>query len=182
MEKETFIEFTAGNREAFRQIVLEFQRPVFSFALKTLADEDDAKDITQETFIRIWKNHCKYDPERKFITWAMSIASHLCIDCLRHKEKEIPLPEDIDILDSWMKSSRDGHLELSNKEWVSIVRTLAGGLAPKQRIIFTLSCLEDYSNAEITQLTGFNPIQIKSNLYVAKQLIRNKLKQLGYER
>ena len=75
----------------------------------------------------------------------------------------------------------DNQRELENREWVAIVRTLAGRLSPKQRLVFTLCELEGLSSDETEQITGLNARQVKSNLYVARQTIRERLKYLGYE-
>jgi RNA polymerase sigma-70 factor (ECF subfamily) len=64
---------------------------------------------------------------------------------------------------------------------VSIVKVLTNGLSSKQRLVFTLCQLEGLSAAEVEQITGMNVLQVKSNLYVARQRIRKRLKELGYE-
>ena len=66
-----------GDREAFRSVVQTYQRMVFSLALKMLADEDEAKDVVQETFIRVWQKIGDYDVRRPFATWLYTIASRL---------------------------------------------------------------------------------------------------------
>jgi len=64
---------------------------------------------------------------------------------------------------------------------VSIVKVLTNGLSSKQQLVFTLCQLEGLSAAEVEQITGMNALQVKSNLYVARQRIRKRLKELGYE-
>ena len=78
-------------------------------------------------------------------------------------------------------SDTDTHRALENKEWVSIVRMLADGLGEKQRMVFTLCQLEGLSSSEVEEITGLDAKQVKSNLYVARQTIRERLKQLGYD-
>ena len=64
-----------GDRDAFRSLVECCQGMVFSVALKMLADEDEAKDIVQETFLRVWQNISKYDSSKRFITWLYTIVT-----------------------------------------------------------------------------------------------------------
>ena len=78
-------------------------------------------------------------------------------------------------------SDNDSQQTLENGQWVSIVKTLVEGLSDKQRLVFTLIQLEGLSSAEAEQITGFDAKQIKSNLFVARQTIRKRLKELGYE-
>ena len=170
-----------GDKKAFRAVVEQHEGMVFSLALKLLCDEDEAMDAAQETFIRVWLNMNDYQEERTlFSTWVYSIASHVCLDRLKHKRRQVPLPEDEQVFTTYL-TDRSSSRQLENKEWISIVRILAEGLSEKQRLVFTLSHLEGLDSAEIEQVTGLNDRQIKSNLYVARLHIRQQLKRLGYE-
>lgn len=169
-----------GDKEAFRWVVQTHQRMIFSLALKMLCDEEEAKDMVQETFIRVWQSIRSFDSQKTFSTWVYTIASRLCIDRLKRNRKVVALPEDELVLRRFA-SDGDEQLSLENKEWVSIVRTLAENLSDKQRLVFTLCQLEGLPSAEVEQITGLDARQVKSNLYVARQTIRKRLNDLGYE-
>ena len=168
-----------GDKEAFRWVVETHQRLIFSLALKMLCDEEEAKDMVQETFIRVWQSIRSYDLRTTFSTWVYTIASRLCIDRLKRARRIVALPDD-ELALRRFASDGDNQLALENKEWVSIVRTIAGGLSDKQRLVFTLCQLEGLSSAEVEQITGLDARQVKSNLYVARQTIRKRLTDLGY--
>jgi len=72
-----------GDRESFRWVVTTYQQRIFSVALKMLADEEEAKDVVQETFIRVWQKLDAYDLQRPFSTWLYTIATRLCLDRLK---------------------------------------------------------------------------------------------------
>ena len=169
-----------GDKEAFRWVVQTHQRMVFSLALKMLCDEEEAKDMVQETFIRVWQRIRDLDHQKTIGTWIYTIASRMCIDKLRHMNRIVSIPEDQMTLRRFASDS-DNQRTLENREWVGIVRTLVDGLSDKQRLVFTLCQLEGLSSAEAEQITGFDTKQIKSNLFVARQTIRKRLKELGYE-
>ena len=169
-----------GDREAFRWVVQTHQRMIFSLALKMLCDEEEAKDMVQETFIRVWQSIRSFDSQKTFSTWVYTIASRLCIDRLKRARKVVALPEDELVLRRFA-SDGDEQLSLENKEWVSIVKTLAESLSDKQRLVFTLCQLEGLPSAEVEQITGLDVRQVKSNLYVGRQTIRKRLNDLGYE-
>ena len=83
-----------GNKDAFRLLVQAHQRRVFSLALKMVGDEEEAKDVVQETFLRVWQRLGDYDTQRSFTTWLYVIASRLCLDALRNMKRTSPLPAD----------------------------------------------------------------------------------------
>ena len=179
-ERDIITRCQNGDKEAFRWVVQTHQRMVFSLALKMLCDEEEAKDMVQETFIRVWQRIRDLDQQKTIGTWIYTIASRMCIDKLRHTKRIASLPEDQMALQRFASDS-DNQLTLENREWVGIVRTLAEGLSDKQRLVFTLCQLEGLSSAEAEQITGFDAKQIKSNLFVARQTVRKRLKELGYE-
>ena len=110
-------------------MVQQHQRLVFSLGLKMLANEEEAKDVLQETFIRVWQHIGDFDPQKPFTTWLYTIASRLCLDRLKQMHRILPLPEDERVL---QRFANDNQQTLENSEWVSIVRMLAEGLSPKQ--------------------------------------------------
>jgi len=179
-ERDIISHCQQGDKEAFRWVVQTHQRMVFSLALKMLCDEEEAKDMVQDTFIRVWQSIRNYDTEKTLSTWIYTIASRLCIDRLKRTRRIIALPDDELALRRFAADS-DSLQSLENREWVSIVRIIAEGLSDKQRLVFTLCQLEGLSSAEVEQITGLDAKQVKSNLYVARQTIRKRLKELGYE-
>jgi RNA polymerase sigma-70 factor (ECF subfamily) len=169
-----------GDKNAFRWVVQTYQRMVFSLALKMLADEEDAKDVVQDTFVSVWQHIRDFDLQKSFPTWVYTIASRLCLDQLKSKSHLHAASDDEQILRQFATDT-DNQRILENKEWVSIIKTLVEGLSPKQRLVFTLIQLEGLTYTEVEQITGMNDVQVKSNLYVARQAIRKHLQQLGYD-
>ena len=169
-----------GDKAAFREVVQSYQRMVFSLSLKMLADEEEAKDVVQETFIRVWQGIRSYDPQKPFRTWLYTIATRLCLDRLKRQKPVVPLPDDERMLHRFA-SDDNSQRQMENAEWAAIVRLLAEGLSEKQRIAFTLCQLEGLSLQEAEEMTDMDARQLKSNLYVARQTIRKRLKDLGYE-
>lgn len=180
IDSNIITECQRGDKAAFRRVVQTYQRMVFSLTLKMLGNEEEAKDVVQETFIRVWLGIRSYDTKKSFTTWLYTIASRLCLDHLKRSKAVISLPDDERILHRFA-SDNDSQQQLENSEWVAIIRLLAEGLSEKQRLIFTLCQLEGLSSAEAEQITGMDAQQVKNNLYVARQTIRKRLRDLGYE-
>ena len=164
----------------WRWVVQKHQQIVFSLALKMLCDEEEAKDMVQDTFIRVWLSIRDYDPQRTFTTWLYTIASRLCLDRLKRKNRILSVQEDELVLKNYA-SDTDSQRILENSEWISIVRLMADKLSAKQKLVFTLCQLEGLSSEEVQEITGFDARQVKSNLYAARQTIRKRLIELGYE-
>ena len=179
-ERDIITRCQRGDRDAFRCVVQTHQRMLFSLALKMLCDEEEAKDMVQETFIRVWQSIRNYNPEKPFTTWIYTIASRLCLDRLKRAKRITAMPED-ELVVRRFASDSDSQRVLENQEWVALVRTMAEGLSDKQRLVFTLCQLEGLSSEEAQEITGLDARQVKSNLYVARQTIRKRLIDLGYE-
>lgn len=180
IKKDILIKCREGDKEAFRQVVRQYQRMVFSLALKMLCNEEEAKDTVQDTFVRVWQNIGEYDTAKSFVTWIYTIATRLCLDRIKSKKHTASMPEDVDAL-ARFAADTDSQVNLENSEWVAIVRLLASRLSDKQKTVFTLCQLEGLDTDEVQRITGLDATQIKSNLYVARQTIRKQLTELGYE-
>ena len=180
IERDIITRCQQGDKDAFRWVVQTNQRMIFSLALKMLCDEEEAKDMVQETFIRVWQSIREYNPDKAFTTWIYTIASRLCLDRLKRLKRIVAVPDD-ELALRCFASDGDNQRTLENQEWVSIVRMMAEDLSDKQRLVFTLCQLEGLSSEETEQITGLDARQVKSNLYVARQTIRKRLIALGYE-
>lgn len=178
-----------GDQESFRKLVEAHQSFVYATAFRMLCDQYDTEEIVQETFIRVWKNLHRFNTEMQFSTWLYKIAVNLCYDKIKAnkrqrdrisfdlKEAMILNQPSLDNIETW----------IINREYADIIRFLCNGLTSKQRLVFTLSELDERTVEEISEITGLTPQKIKSNLYCARQNIKNKLVEMeerseGYEK
>ena len=169
-----------GDSSSFRLIVEEYQYMIYQLAFRMLCNEDEAKDIVQETFIRAWQNLSKYRSEIRMSTWLYTIATNGCIDRLRHKRNE---NTDTDMQEQlkYFASNENIEQHLINSEQAQLVLALTSQLTPKQKAVFTLHYLEELDTVEIQKITGLSAEKIKSNLYLARKSIRQKLELLDHE-
>lgn len=166
-----------NDNNAFREIVENYQSMIYSLCFRLMCDEEEAKDTVQETFIRVWMNLRRYNPERKFSTWIYTIATNLCFDKLKASKTHLQIKAIDETLNDLM-SSDNIEQDLINAELVHLIVALTDTLTPKQKIVFTLRDLEALEIDEVCQITGLSAKQIKSNLFLARQAIRNKLGRL----
>ena len=85
-EAEIIRRCLAGDERAHRELLARYERPVFSVALRMLRQREDAEDVTQETFVRMFRALERFDPSRPFAAWLFTITSRLCIDLLRRRK------------------------------------------------------------------------------------------------
>jgi RNA polymerase sigma-70 factor, ECF subfamily len=165
---------------AFRQLVEIHQPMVYRLAFRLLYNEDDARDATQETFIRVWKYLHRFDLTMRFSTWLYKITTNICYDRIRAlKRRNNILSFDMDHALLLNQPSSDNiETALIYQEMAALVKILTEELTPKQKLVFTLRDLEGLEVEEIVTITGLSPAKIKSNLYCARQYIRQKLEKL----
>jgi RNA polymerase sigma-70 factor (ECF subfamily) len=166
-----------GDTSAFRGLVEHYQQYVFSLAFRLLCHEEDAKDVVQECFIRIWKHLPKYDLEKKFTTWMYKIVTHLCYDRIKARRRSRISVDSNGLENLSLPDEKDMEKEMTNRELVRIIESLADTLTPKQRMVFILRDLQDLNMKEVSHILDMPIHSVKSNLYYARHHIRVKMEQ-----
>ncbi len=172
-----------GDSASFALLVEAYQSYAFRLAFRILCDEEEAKDMVQESFIRIWKKLGTFETSRKFTTWMYSIVTHCAIDRLRVLKRSRGLQleavaREIDAL------ARDSvNRQMDNLEIGQMIQFLAESLPEKQRLVFVLRDLQGLDSRETQEILNETEVFVKSNLYLARKAIREKLTQLmAFER
>jgi RNA polymerase sigma-70 factor, ECF subfamily len=166
-----------GDTASFRKLVEFHQSFAYATAFRLLCNDYEAEEIVQEAFIRVWKHLKDFKVEMRFTTWLYKIVMNLCYDKIKaNKAHRNRLHYDLESSIILNHSSSDNiESSLINHDLAQIIRFFTGELTPRQKLVFTLSELEGLSVEEITIITGMSPDKIKSNLYCARQNIKNKL-------
>jgi RNA polymerase sigma-70 factor (ECF subfamily) len=160
-----------GDDHAFGFLVERYQRPVYSLCYRMLGNSRDAEDASQESFIRAYMHLKKYDPNRSFATWLLSIASHYCIDRIR--KRQLPsvsmeaLPAEI-IADRNVPNPEAKFREGFRKE---LIQNLIMELKPLDRAAVILRYWHEYSEVEIAEALNITVSAVKSRLYRSRQAL-----------
>ncbi len=156
---------------AFALLVTEYRQLVFRLAFRLLCNEEEARDMVQETFIKVWLNLDKYNREYRFSTWLYKITGNICYDRLRFLQ-HTPSGS--------MQGPSVDNLSLSSDENMeqSLINKDLKELTPKQKLVFTLREVEGLEVSEVEAITGMSAEKIKSNLYQARKQIRMKINQM----
>lgn len=169
----------AGDQDAWAEIVRMHWRKVFNLAYKFVGRHDEAEDLTQDIFLRIFKALHTFDRRANFQTWLISISRNLCIDHYRslRKERET-MARDVDastLTPSSRERGPDRQLEQSDLR--QLVRTALAELAPSLREAVTLRDLQEFSYLEIAERLKLPEGTVKSRinrgrLELARQITR----------
>jgi RNA polymerase sigma-70 factor (ECF subfamily) len=167
LEPEVLDQVYQGNQQAFTHLVETYQKPVFNLCYRMLGDADEAEDMAQETFLRVYKNIKNYDANRPFSTWLLSIAAHLCIDQLRKRHMVILSMDSTPYLDP-SDGSPGPEARLFIKEDQRKVQALLSTLNPHDRAAVVMYYWYDLSYEEIASSLSLTTSAVKSRLHRAR--------------
>jgi RNA polymerase sigma-70 factor (ECF subfamily) len=171
-------ECRGGNFNNFRKLV-ELTSPfAYSVAFRILCNEDQAKDVVQETMVTIWQKLKKIKSAEVYKTWIYRIVVNKCYDQMRKRKRN---PEFVTDKQTWELISNSisvgPSVALENSETSKIIGILTEQLSPRQKAVFVLSDLEGMSNDEISEITGTSKSAVKANLYHARKNISEKVEK-----
>jgi RNA polymerase sigma-70 factor, ECF subfamily len=160
-----------GDQDAFAELVYTFQDPVYNLSYRMLGESGEAEDATQEAFLRAYLKIDRYDTQRSFKTWVMSIASNHCIDRLRKRRMQFVSLDDEPTAAVLALSSKDLLPEqaMLQNERSELFQDLLLQLDPDYRVAVILRYWYDYSYAEIAQTMNTTESAIKSRLFRARK-------------
>ena len=166
-----------GDMISFRDLIINNQRFVFTVAFKILCDEETAREVTQECFIKVWKNIALFNFKNKFTTWLYKIAVNICYDKLREKRSRNKYFLSYDETESELMLHNDNNIssKIENEELAKQIEYVSHGLPPKQRIVFSLRDLQGFSIDEVIGITGMSEASVKTNLVYARRAVKSKL-------
>lgn len=171
-------EATAGDREAFEALVRRRQSRVFWTALQVVGNEEDARDVTQEVFIRLWRVLPRYRAGRSFTTWLYRITVNLAIDAHRRRQAR-PDQQAADVVEADEPVRGDGPAEaLDRREVQRIFLRLARRLSAQQRAVFVLKEMNGMESSDIAQVLGISPSTVRNHLHQARKSLRQGLAAL----
>ncbi|MBS0326008.1 MAG: sigma-70 family RNA polymerase sigma factor [Proteobacteria bacterium] len=167
--------YRKGDREAFTELVVRYQRPIYNAAFWILRRAEDASDIAQVVFLRVAERADDYDPQYRFFSWIYRIAVNESLNLLRRNGNEDPLEEDSDIPEP---DSKDPEARLNEAERAARVRQALMTMSTTDRTVLTLRHFSECSYQEIADILEVDEATVKSRLYEARQRLRRLLDDL----
>lgn len=174
----------ADDPAAFAEIVDRFQHRLVAVMHHIVGAKEEAEDLAQECFLRVYRNRKKYTPKAKFSTWLFTIANNLALNSLRDRARKphVPLPgsESGPLGIRPQESLANGRDKppthgLAQEELAAVVRQALDGLNDRQKMAVVLNKFEDMDYAEIADVMGLTPKAVKSLLCRARTRLREVL-------
>ena len=174
---------------AFEELVSRFQHRLVAVMNHLVGNPEEAEDLAQEVFLRVYRARKKYHPRSKFSTWLFTIANNLALNALCSRQRKPVVP--LEVRDSGPLGPRPAEQlardragppgdRLQQQELAAVVRAALEGLNERQRVAVVLNKFEDMNYAEIAEVMGLTTKGVKSLLSRARENLRVALKDYIY--
>lgn len=178
-----------GSEEAFRLLVVRYERPLFSLVVRMVRDPSQAEDLAQEAFVRAFRALASFDRSRKFSSWLFKIAHNLTIDHLRRRaldteSLETPLGTDDGERTLESKLADEATLapdrRVEQGDLAAALERAVGALRPEYREVILLRFVEGLAYQEIAEVMGVPLGTVKTNIHRARKELAGLLGQEGW--
>lgn len=177
-----------GSDKAYRELLDRYQRPVFSIVYRMIRDREQAEDLAQETFVRVFNNIDRYDPRFKFSSWIFKIATNLTIDHIRRKEldtvsidgsRNAVTAEQIEATSITIASDDENPEELLEaKELGEEIEGAISKLRPEYKAAILLRHVEGREYQEIAEILSLPLGTVKTYIHRGRNQLREQLQHL----
>ena len=173
-ERDLINQARQGNQLSFKALVNKYKSQVAGLAYKMVGDYEDAKDISQNVFIKTYQNLNSFDAEKRFSTWLYRITMNASIDFLRkHRKHKM---DNLDNLVGQLASPKDNTEKMFNDTLIKwAVESTLDKLNSKQKSVFVLRDLEGLDIKEISQITQMPQATVRWYLHRARAKLKGEL-------
>ena len=183
MDDDALMEGIArGDEAALRLLLDRWQRPVQVFLARCLGDEEEARDLAQETFLRVHGQAGRYQAQGRFRSWLFRIAGNLCRSRLRRRRlvRWLPLGENLQARRAAAPQSQRPDVASESSLLQEAVDRVLDQLPERQRLAFVLKRFEDLSYKEIAEILQTSPSAVESLLVRATRRLQEELARQGW--
>ena len=162
-----------GDRNALETLVRRYEKPIYNVAYRMLGNPDDAADITQIAFLKVFENLDRYNPKFKFFSWIYRIAVNESINLLKRRGHLEPFD------DRQASNLRDPEEMVEAERLCNCVQEVLMELQEEYRAVIVLRHFTECSYHEIGGILQIPDKTVKSRLYTARQIMKDKLSAKG---
>jgi RNA polymerase sigma-70 factor (ECF subfamily) len=161
----------AGDQAAFRELVERYQRRTYWIAHNMVGNYEAAQDISQDAFVRVFRNLARFDTKKNFYTWLYQICVNLCIDHLRKASHS--KAADLDAVGAVPdEEHKEPDHATSRTEMRQRVQKTLDRLPPKYKAVLTLRDIQGFSCEEISEIVGCTNATVRWRLHRARKLFK----------
>ena len=166
-----------GDSNSFGVIVERYQNMVFALALKMLKHREESEEVSQDTFIKVYKSLSKFNGESKFSTWIYRITYNTCLDRIKKNSKYNNDVEINDVTSNEIFQAENIFDSLENKERSVIIKECMDKLPEDERVIMHLFYFEELSLKEIVKIVSMTEGNVKVKLFRARKKLFSIFKE-----
>jgi RNA polymerase sigma-70 factor, ECF subfamily len=165
-----------GDADAFETLVRRKTTKVYALCYRIIGNAEDAKDISQLVFLKLWENLEKYDPAYAFDTWLYRMVTNVAIDFMRNKQSR---DNAVNSTLRLVKTEADAEqgVVVQRKEVENVFNDVSSVLSPKQKTIFIMNQMEDLPSAEIAKILGCRESTVRNHLFNARKAMQQQLQK-----
>ncbi|BDD09874.1 DNA-directed RNA polymerase sigma-70 factor [Fulvitalea axinellae] len=160
--------------KAFVTLVGQFQERIYWHIRKIVIDHDDADDLVQDTFIKVWKNIDKFREESDIYTWIYRISTNECLNFLRKKKNRFFLP--IHDVEAELKEKLTNSAHIDGEKIEMVLQEALLTLPTQQRLIFNMRYFDDLKFSEIADILEKSLGAVKANYHHARKKVESHVK------
>lgn len=174
-EEALVLQAQQGDQEAFAQLVRQYADYVFNLAYRLMKNREEAEDLSQEAFVRVWKALPNYRMEARFSTWLYRIVSNLCYDRLPKLRVELASIEIEEVIFLPSSPERRPEQKLMTREMQAELHQVIDSLPQSYRLLITLRHLQGMSYDEIAEATGQPLGTVKAGIHRGRKILRERI-------
>jgi len=165
-----------GDTEAFETLVRRKTTKVYALCYRVIGNPEDAKDISQLVFLKLWENLEKYDAQYAFDTWLYRMVTNVAIDFMRNKQsRDNAVNSNLRLVRTSTEAEQT--VIVQRKEVEKLFNEISSVLSPKQKTIFVMNQMEDLPSAEIARILGCRESTVRNHLFNARKLMQQQLQK-----
>ena len=158
-----------GDRSAFEVLLRRYERPVYNAALRMLRDAEDARDVAQTVFMKVYEHLADYDPKYRFYSWIYRIALNESINASGRRNNHEPITGDE------LDERRGAEDEVQSDQLGARVQLALQAIKPEYRAVIVLRHFLELSYEDIGQTLELPEKTVRSRLFTARQLLKDAL-------
>jgi RNA polymerase sigma factor (sigma-70 family) len=180
-DRELIEKAKKGDEGAYRVLLSRYERAVYNICYRMVRDKEEARDLAQEAFMKVFAMLDRYNPSYAFSNWLLKITSNLCIDAMRKRRIDtLPMDEPIrsargDIERQYASPMAAPDKTLLDKERMALLRRAIDNLPDHYRIMIVLRHQEDRTYDDIARILDLPLGTVKARIHRAREMLKNAL-------